>query len=311
MGVWVMIGIRARTQVEVRPASGHIGAEIAGVDLSAPLDDATIAQIRSALLRWRVLFFRDQSIGHAEQIAFARRFGELTPGHPHADAPDGYPEIFVVDRRKFDEDYGSSRVNFDQEWHSDVTPALNPPFGSILRAEVVPPFGGDTTWTNLVAAYEGLPAPLRTLADGLRAVHRYHIPEGVDGVQRFRHRIAAKPLVTEHPVVRVHPETGERALYVNPVFTGYIVGLSPRHSRRILDLFFEEIGKLEYTVRFRWTAGSLAFWDSRAAAHIAPTDLQHLDVDRRMYRVTLVGDIPVGPDGIPSRSLEGEAFTSA
>jgi taurine dioxygenase len=300
-----------RTGVEVRPASGHIGAEIAGVDLSQPLDAEAIAEIRQALLQWRVLFFRDQNIGHAEQIAFARRFGELTPGHPHSDAPEGFPEIFVVDRKRFEEENGGRRIRYDNGWHSDVTPVVNPPLASILRADVVPGYGGDTAWTSLIAAYQGLPAPLRELADGLRAVHRYRIPEGVEGPTRYGERIASNPLVTEHPVVRVHPETGERALYVSPVFTSHIVDFSPNESRRVLDLFFEQIAKPEYTVRFRWAPGSIAFWDNRSTAHLGPTDLQHLDVERRLFRVTLVGDVPVGPDGAASRSLQGDAFLTA
>jgi alpha-ketoglutarate-dependent taurine dioxygenase len=295
-------------RVGVWPASGHIGAEIDGVDLSEELDDQSVAEIRSALLSWRVLFFSDQAIGHAEQIAFARRFGELTPGHPHADAPEGFPQIYTVDRRRY-ETYGT-RVRFDSDWHSDVTPVINPPFASILRADVVPPYGGDTLWTNLVAAYEGLPAPLRSLADSLRAVHRYPVPENADA-HLYRERIETKPLITEHPVVRVHPETGERALYVNPMFVSHIVGFSPRESQRVLELFFEQIARPEYTVRFRWTPGSVAFWDNRATAHVGPNDLQHLVCERRLYRVTLVGDVPVGPDGTPSRSLEGDGFFAA
>jgi taurine dioxygenase len=193
-----------------------------------------------------------------------------------------------------------------------VTPVINPPFGSILRADVVPTYGGDTLWTNLVAAYEGLSAPLRQLADGLPAVHRYRVPDGLETVaDEYRARIDSNPLVTEHPVVRVHPETGERALYVSPVFTSHIVGFSPRESQRVLELFFEEIARPEYTVRFRWEPGSIAFWDNRATAHLAPKDIDHLDFERRLYRVTLVGDIPVGPDGKPSRSLQGGTFAAA
>jgi alpha-ketoglutarate-dependent taurine dioxygenase len=296
--------------LDVRPLAGHIGAEIHGVDLSADLDDATIAELRSALLRWKVIFFREQFIGHAEQVAFGRRFGDLTPGHPHDDAPDGYPEIFVVDRRRFEARIGKTK--YDNAWHSDVTPVINPPFGSILRADVVPTYGGDTMWTNLVAAYEGLSTPLQELADSLRAVHRYRVPEGLEGVaSEYKARIDANPLVTEHPVVRVHPETGEKALYVNPVFTSHVVGFSPRESQRVLELFYEEIARPEYTARFRWEPGSIAFWDNRATAHLAPRDIEHLDFDRRLYRVTLVGDVPVGPDGRPSRSLEGGTFAAA
>ena len=166
---------------------------------------------------------------------------------------------------------------------------------SILRAETVPPYGGDTSWSNLVAAYEGLPEPFRELADKLRAKHSFAPDYG---------KFAAI-----HPVVRVHPETGERALFVSPGFTRHsreIVGLSKRHSECLLGLLYEQIARQEYTVRFRWEPGSVAFWDNRATAHLAPNDLGHLDYERVMYRITLNGDVPVGPDGRESELVEGE-----
>lgn len=158
---------------------------------------------------------------------------------------------------------------------------MNPPWGSILRAEKVPPYGGDTAWTNLVAAYEGLPQPLKDLADTLRAKHSFGaLGRAVDNKSSYAQKIAENPLVAIHPVVRVHPETGERALYVSPTFTGHereiVVGFSPRQSQRILELFWEQISRPEYTVRFRWAPGSVAFWDNRSTAHLGPSDLGHL-----------------------------------
>jgi alpha-ketoglutarate-dependent taurine dioxygenase len=298
--------------IEVRPVSGHTGADIIGVNLKQRLSDAEVATIRSALLKWKVVFFRDQDITPAEQAAFARRFGQPTPAHPLRDSIEGHPEVLPIDRRIFEEEYGgkTSRRDIDG-WHTDVTAVINPPAGSILRAEEVPPYGGDTTWTNLVAAYEGLSAPFRRFAEKLRAVHSFHLPEGVAVSSKLRARIEAKPLVSEHPVVRVHPETGERALFVSPTFLRYIVGVSPEESRRIVNLFFQQITRPEYTVRFRWQKGSIAFWDNRATAHLGPQDIDNIEHERKLHRITLVGDIPVGVDGVPSKPIQGEPLLAA
>ena len=287
----------APASLDVRPIAGEIGAEVTGVDLAGPLDDATIAAIRAALLAHRVVFFRHQALDHASQIAFGRRFGELTYAHPHDDRPpEGHPEIYTVDVRRQVERYGDDRPTRRRGlgisgWHSDVTPAVNPPFASILRADVVPDIGGDTTWTNLVAAYEGLSEPLQRLADGLRAEHRYGA-----GAQRFgygaseRQRARWDLLVAHHPVVRVHPETGERALYVNPGFTDHVLGLSRSESDHLLDLFFEQLSRPEHTVRWRWRPGDVAFWDNRATQHVVSNDF--LPAKRVMERVTVAGDKP-------------------
>jgi alpha-ketoglutarate-dependent sulfate ester dioxygenase len=298
--------------IEVRPVSGHTGADIGGVNLKQPLSDAEVSTIRAALLKWKVVFFRNQDITPAEQAAFARRFGQPTPAHPLRDSIAGHPEVLPIDRRIFEEEYGdkTSRRDIDG-WHTDVTAVVNPPAGSILRAEEVPPYGGDTTWTNLVAAYEGLSPPFRRFAEKLRAVHSFHLPDGVAVSFKLRARIEAKPLVSEHPVVRVHPETGERALFVSPTFLRYIVGVSPEESRRIINLFFQQITRPEYTVRFRWQKGSIAFWDNRATAHLGPQDIDHIEHERRLHRITLVGDIPVGVDGVRSKPIQGEPLLAA
>lgn len=308
------------TGITVRRTAGHIGAEIGGVDLRAELDDRTVAELRQALLAHRVLFFRDQSIDHAQHVAFGRRFGALTrrPGSKHGVAPEGFPQILTVDPKADVERYGK---NFEEHfrrkwvstiagWHSDLTQAVNPPAASILRAESTPEFGGDTQWTNMVAAYQGLSAPLRDLVDGLRAEHAFFT-----GVQLLhtepRDRDILKlycddPQVAVHPVVRVHPETGEKALFVSPGSTTRIIGFTQVESRRVLDLLFEHLTSAEYTVRFRWEPGSIAFWDNRSTCHFAPTDFGHLDVDRVMHRVTVLGDRPVGPDGFTSELIAGE-----
>ena len=301
----------------VHRVAGHIGADVTGIDLARPLDEATVRALTEALHRHKVLFFRDQQLDHAAQVAFGRQFGELTHAHPHEDqAPTGAPEILTIDPDKYAARYGEDyraeqrrRYSYYAGWHTDVTATVNPPAASILRAETVPEFGGDTTWTNLVAAYEGLSEPLREFVSTLRAVHRFGGEEGPRN-ERYRQRVEDNLLVAEHPVVRVHPVTGERGLFVNPGFTSHVVGLSPRESRALLDLLYAELARPEYTVRFRWAPGSVAFWDNRATAHLAPSDLDHLDVRRTLHRVTLVGDVPVGPDGRESTLIAGRPFTA-
>ncbi len=304
----------------IRPLSGHIGAEISGVDISEPLSPEVFRAIDEALLRWKVVFFRGQDLDHASQIAFARQFGELTRAHPHDDAPhDGYPEIYTVDQRR--EQFGMSpdeatrrpKYYASNGWHTDVTPAVNPPAGSVLRADVLPPFGGDTMFTNLAAAYAALADPVQAFLDGLRAVHCFGARHSyLQRSRSFATKIATNRISAEHPVVRVHPRTGEKVLFVNPVFTDHIVDVSPLESRWILEFLFEHLARPEFTVRFKWEAGSVAFWDNRATAHLGPQDIGHLEAaERTLYRVTLVGDVPVGPDGRASELIEGAALGAA
>jgi taurine dioxygenase len=301
----------------VRPLASHIGAEIGGLDISQPLGSDTIDELRSTLREWRVMFFRDQELDHASHVAFARQFGDPTYAHPHEDAPpDGYPEVYAVDETRRQKQYGTDARSmvypehpYAEGWHSDVTPAVNPPSASILRAGVVPGYGGDTTFTNLVAAYESLSEPVRAFLDGLRAEHFYGA--GSSGRMVNREKYENDRLVTHHPVVRVHPHTGEKALFVNPVFTHHIIGVSPIESRWILDFLFSHLTRTEFTVRFKWEPGSVAFWDERVTAHLGPQDLRHRDVERVLYRVTLIGEVPVGPDGRESELIEGMPFRSA
>lgn len=305
----------------VTPLAARIGAEVSGIDISRPLSPAAHRLIDEALLQWKVVFFRDQSLDHAQQIAFGRQFGELTYAHPHDDTPpDGYPEIYTVDPRRFNQQYGINdaeakrlrKYSYTNGWHTDVTPAVNPPAGSILRADIVPAFGGDTTFTNLVAAYEELSDPVKDLVDQLQAEHFY----GAGGSRLSKSgswfsKIEQNRLVAHHPVVRVHPRTGEKALFVNPVFTDHIIDLPPLESRWILDYLFAHLARPEFTVRFKWEPGSVAFWDNRATAHLGPQDIGHLDVERVLHRVTLIGEVPVGPNGRPSQLVEGVPFRSA
>jgi alpha-ketoglutarate-dependent sulfate ester dioxygenase len=220
--------------------------------------------------------------------------------------------VFVVEALAAKEQFGHgvTRPRFARprhtgaDWHTDITFVVNPAAASILRGAAIPPYGGDTMWTNLVAAYEDLSDPIRELLDHLQAVHKWH---GYDRDVKEGYDPSAQP-ASVHPVVRVHPVTGERALFVNPLFTRYIVGLSDRENRQILDLLFGQIARPEFTVRFRWRTDSVAFWDNRATAHLGPVDLSTSDAPRRVERVTIQGDVPVGPDGFESVALQGERF---
>jgi alpha-ketoglutarate-dependent sulfate ester dioxygenase len=299
----------AETGLKVVPMAGFIGAQVDGVDLRGPLHHSTVEEIRTALHRHKVIFFRNQKIGHAEQVSFARLFGKVTPCHPHEkNPPEAFPEILAVDSRRYVSNLGRKRTSYDNSWHTDDTALVNPPAASILRGEILPPYGGDTAWTNLVAAYENLPAELRDFADRLDIKHQYS--PAAPGSKRDA-QIRESNLVAFHPAVRVHPVTGERALFVSPGFTNVareIRGFSPTQSERILNLLWEEATRSQYTVRFRWTPGSVAFWDNRATAHLAIPDAGHLGFDRVLYRVTLEGDIPAGVDGRVSELVSGQPF---
>lgn len=296
-------------EIGIHRVAGHIGAELTGVDLKQTLSEEQVAQIRAALLRHKVVFFRGQHLDHAQQIAFTARFGEVTYAHPHEDAPpDDFPQLLPIDRSRYEARAGRRRSSYDNQWHTDVTAAVNPPAASILRAVEVPAYGGDTTWSNLVAAYESLSPALRHLADGLRAEHRFFARQRLAPSHPYAQRAAANPLVAIHPVVRVHPETGERALFVNPGFTAHLLDVSPAESEKLLEIFFDAVTNPTFTVRFRWAPGDIAFWDNRATAHLAPSDTDHLDVPRVLYRSTLTGDVPVGPDGFRSQRVQGEVF---
>ena len=297
----------APAAIAVRPYSFHIGAEIGNVDLTGSLSAATIAEIRAAFLKWKVVFFRGQSLDHDQHLAFARQFGDLTVGHAVFGNVDDYPEIYSISKHRKSNRYeGPSMVRPWTGWHADITAAVNPPAASILRGVTVPPCGGDTQWTNLVAAYNGLSETLRGFIDGLRRIHRFAAPQGVQTTGEYDKLLTSRGQVSEHPLVRVHPETGERALYISPSFLKSVVGLHPRESQQLLELLWEHAVRPDYTVRFRWQPGDIAFWDNRSTCHLAPSDIFQSDADRQLYRVTLVGDVPVGVDGRRSTMIEGE-----
>lgn len=293
--------------LDIEPLALNIGAQISGVDLREPLPARQVAAIRQALIQWKVIFFRDQPLSHEQHIGFARQFGDLTVGHPVFGSVEGYPEVYSVSKTRFGKRFeGPKLIRPWTGWHTDVTAAINPPAASILRGVSVPPFGGDTHWTNLEAAYDALSPTLRSFLETLRGEHRFTAPEGMAGKREFHDKVAARELVSLHPLVRVHPESGRKSLYVSPGFLKRIDGLTPRESEQLLALLFEHVIQPEFTVRFKWTAGAIAFWDNRSTAHLAPRELTELTHDRQLYRITLVGDVPVGVNGVHSEVLAGE-----
>ncbi|MET9203253.1 TauD/TfdA family dioxygenase [Gordonia sp. NPDC003585] len=301
-------------QLTVEPIAGYLGAEVSGIDLKDDITAQVGDALRDALFEHKVLFFRDQRLDHDQQIRFTEYFGPVTGAHPlgYTDkSPAGFPEILEVDSRTYASRAGGRQYSYASFWHQDVTALVNPPAVTVLRAELVPEFGGDTTWADLAAAYDNLPASLQRFLEGLNAENRFggRAPQWSDGSES-ESLTRDKPIISEHPVVRVHPVTGRKLLYVNPGFTSRIVGLSARRSDRILDLLFDEVTNPAYTVRIAWTPDSVGVWDNRATIHLAPTDLGHLDVVRVLHRTTVEGDIPVGVDGRKSNSVSGEPFLS-
>ena len=282
----------AGTVLDLEPLGPRFGARVHGVDLSLATDEQVRA-VRAALAVHKVLFFADQhSLDPDRQVSLGRRLGEVTESHPVVPGVDDqHPEIYALD---------SAEGGFADVWHTDVTFVRRPPLGSVLRAVVLPPYGGDTQWADLQLAYESLSAPVRRLADELVAVH--------DGTREFGYYLAQREARTswegekfdhlvpvEHPVVRVHPETGRKGLFVNPGFTSHLKDVSDAESRSLLDLFYAHITKPEHIVRHRWSVGDVAMWDNRSTVHYANRD--YGDARRVMHRITLRGDEPFGPVG--------------
>ncbi|MFJ6940333.1 TauD/TfdA dioxygenase family protein [Streptomyces sp. NPDC101132] len=304
--------------VEVRPVAGYTGAEVVGLDLAKPLSDAEAAAVRAALLRWKVLFFRGQHLDHEAHLAFARRFGTpVAPSRRGSVSPPEFPGIeTTADRLELGGRYGMDRAEWlDRRrhtllrgWHCDHGARIDPPAASILRAESVPAYGGDTCWSNLAAAYAGLSAPLRAFVDGLRAEHRLGVGyQPRPGDDAYVRHLLDHQQASHHPLVRVHPESGERLLFVNGYYVEQILGLSRAESAPLLEMLLEQAVRPEYTVRFRWEPGDVAFWDNRATVHLAPNDTGVADGPRVMHRVMLAGEVPVGVDGRPSDPVTGTA----
>ena len=274
----------AHNAIEVHPIAGALGAEISGVDLLDDLDDLTIGRIRQAWLDHLVIFFRDQPLPPAEFLAFARRFGEVIE-YPFVKGIEGHPEIIPVVKLEHE------RVNFGGVWHSDTSYLQEPPMGTMLIAREVPPYGGDTLFANGYLAYETLSEGMRRLLDGLVAVNSSAKADVTrtreDRVRDNARDDARKDYVAEHPVVRTHPETGRKALYVNTAHTLRFAGMTVEESAPILDYLFRHQVRPEFTCRFRWRPGSIALWDNRCALHNPINDYH--GHRRVMHRVTLAG----------------------
>jgi taurine dioxygenase len=280
-----------RDGIDLRPLTPPIGAEVHGVDLTRPLGGDTVAAVREALNTHHVLFFRDQGLSDEQLTAFGTRFGELTEGHPVIPAVAGHSRVLAIDSRE-------DRASW---WHTDVTFLQTPPMGSILSMITCPEVGGDTAWASLQDAYDRLAPPVRAMCDELIAIH--HDPWFAADVDERggydwngEHHDRLRPAL--HPVVRTHPETGRRGLFVNPQFTQTILGLSPNESAGILEMLYRHCQQPELLCRFRWEPGSVAFWDNRATMHYAIDD--YGDALRVAHRVTIRGDVPFGP-AMPKR----------
>ncbi|MEU0940419.1 TauD/TfdA family dioxygenase [Embleya sp. NPDC005971] len=264
------------------PCTPTIGAEVSGVDLARPLSPELHTELHRALLEWKVLFFRDQQLTAIEHRNFASHWG--TPEvHPFLPKADGTPEVVRFTR-------GADSPTVENVWHSDASFETTPPMGSVLRAVHIPQVGGDTLWSDMGAAYDGLTAATKERLVGLRAVH--------DFTKSFGTRLNAEELARKqsefpaiaHPVVRTHPETGRRLLYVNRIFTDHIEGMPEDESRELLTFLYDQARHPEYQCRLRWRPNTVAFWDNRATQHYASGD--YYPHRRVMERVTILGDRP-------------------
>lgn len=291
--------------LDIRPIAGRIGAEIRGIVLSGDLDGPTVQAIEAALVRHKVIFFRGQQhLDNAEHEAFTALFGDPV-AHPTVPVAEGSKYLLELDSR---EGYAAST------WHTDVTFVDAYPKGSILRGINIPEAGGDTLWANGVTAYDELPEPLRQLVNNLWAVHSNDYDyaavlganaddKSADRVQQHKNVFASTIYETEHPVVRVHPVSGERSLLLGH-FLKRFVGLNQADSQRLFSILQDHVTKPENTVRWSWQPGDVAFWDNRATQHRAVADfaLQR----RTLRRATVAGDVPVAIDGGTSRTIRKE-----
>jgi taurine dioxygenase len=280
--------MQTTTRLEIQPIAGALGAEIHGVDLGSDLDDATVAEIRQALLDHCVIFFRDQEFGAEQHKRLARRFGEIFI-HPNYYGTQADPEIVEIRR-----EIGDTKV-VGEDWHTDTTMVTEPPMGAILYAIEVPPYGGDTLFANQYLAYETLSDGMKRLLGGLRAVHSDRTVAGpkVDHAGRSTKARADadwRETISVHPVVRTHPETRRKLLFVNYSYTMNFEGMTEEESRPLLHYLFEHGHRPEFTCRFRWTKGAVAFWDNRCVKHLAVNDAQPFR--RVMRRVQIAGDKP-------------------
>jgi len=274
--------------IVVEPVSGTVGAVVRGLDLSEPLDPSTVAEVRAAFLAHHVLFLPDQDLSPDAQMRLGRYFGELGT-HPFVEGLDSHPEIIEIVTEPDD------RLNFGGGWHSDVTFLEEPDLASILYALEVPPYGGDTLFANQHAAYEALSDTMKDMLDGLVAKHSAGPQYAEGGYSTLSKSMRTKSMqradrIVRHPLVRTHPETGRKALYVNRAFTVGIEGMRTDESTALLGFLFDHAVREPFTCRFRWSPGSVAMWDNRSVQHYALYDYR--GHRRHMRRITVKGDRP-------------------
>lgn len=274
--------------VEVAPICGALGAEVLGVDLSHPLPAETFDEIRRALREYLVIFFRDQKLTPEQQKDFGKKFGTLNV-HPVYEPLPGHPEILQIVKE------ADAKDNIGDTWHADATFLDEPPMGSILYAREVPPFGGDTLFSNMYLAYEMLSDGMRDMLDDMKAVHSDAFLTQVNAERNATRSTKLKTGQLEaretlHPVVRTHPESGRRGLFVNEPFTVRFEGMTAKESAPLLTALLAHCKRPEFTCRFRWQPGSIAFWDNRCTHHYALNDYH--GYRREMHRVTVNGDRP-------------------
>lgn len=269
-------------RIRVEPVTGSIGADVGNVDLRE-IDDEILAELTQAWMDHKVLFFRDQDLTQAQHVAYGRLFGELEV-HPFTPNVTEHPEIIILESTP-------DRFSAADTWHSDVTFRRCPPLGSILYGRVVPSWGGDTCWANMELAYELLPDDLRDRIEGLHAVHSYVKAFARGLTPEQREEMAEKYPDQKHPLVRTHPVTGRKCLFMARNFMLTIDGMTPDESRELRHRLYEQSSIPEIQVRFRWRPGSVAQWDNRCTQHYAVPD--HGGQRRRVERVTLIGDRPV------------------
>ena len=277
--------------IDVKPIAGACGAEISGVDLRRELDPDVIAELRRAFLDHLVIFFRDQEISDDDLARFGRCFGELAPLPPHRQVPGKYPELLILEKKPED------KMNFGWEWHTDTSHLEAPTMSSILCAKVLPKTGGDTVFANQYMAYETLSDGMKEMLDGLRAVHsngrvlRSLAEERIPPPGSEAQSAEWSNMSTTHPVIRTHPETGRKALFVNILHTERLDGMTAEESRPLLQYLYDHSSRPEFTCRFKWRVGSLAFWDNRSSTHLALND--YPGERRLMHRVQVKGTVPV------------------
>lgn len=270
--------------IRVTPFSPALGAEVRGIDLAHGLTDETCHDVRSAFLQFGVLFFKEQSeIPPAVQVAIGKMFGELHV-HPAAPQMPGFPELFVIHTQR------DSKVANGEFWHSDVSCDEEPPLGTMLQIHVLPEIGGDTLFANMYAAYDALSAPLQQMLNGLTALHESeHIYRGRYSDRGVDDRGKTYPKAV-HPVIRTHPETGRKAIFVNRTFTTRINELTDAESDAVLNLLFDHCEQIDFQIRFRWERNDVAFWDNRCVMHRAIWD--YWPHERKGRRVTIKGERP-------------------